>query len=153
MSRCKPHLMLFAAMANLGIAAFAAAAADAPAQDPAQDPTASPGLTIPLGPPQASVPVNVPVDRNAFPADILARMREALVAQAESPGRALRHLRLPPRMTDRIRTLALLERLRRHEMAAEARELGDLRSYVARLENTRTVLLEKMRTEAQNRHA
>ena len=52
-------------------------------------------------------------------------------------------------MTDRIRTLALLERLRRHEMAAEARELGDLRSYVARLENTRTVLLEKMRTEAR----
>jgi hypothetical protein len=81
MSRCKPHLMLFAAMANLGIAAFAAAAADAPAQDP----TASPGLTIPLGPPQASVSVNVPTDRNAFPAEILARMREALVAQAESP--------------------------------------------------------------------
>jgi hypothetical protein len=52
-------------------------------------------------------------------------------------------------MTDRIRTLTLLERLRRHEMAAEARELGDLRSYVARLENTRTALLEKMRTEAR----
>jgi hypothetical protein len=81
MSRCKPHLILFAALANLGIAAFAATAADTPAQGPA----ASPGLTIPLGPPQASVPVSVPADRNAFPAEILARMRAALVAQAESP--------------------------------------------------------------------
>ena len=52
-------------------------------------------------------------------------------------------------MTDRLRTLTLLERLRRHEMAAEARELGDLRAHVATLEGTRDLLLDKMRTEAR----
>lgn len=52
-------------------------------------------------------------------------------------------------MTDRLRTLTLLERLRRHEMAEEARELGIMRSHVAKLEETRATLLEKMQTEAR----
>ena len=80
MSTCRPHLMLLAAVANLGIAAFAAAA-DAPAQPV----TPTSGLTIPLGPPQASVPISSPINRNAFPADILLRMRAALKAQADNP--------------------------------------------------------------------
>ena len=52
-------------------------------------------------------------------------------------------------MTDRIHTLALLERLRRHDMMAEARELADMRSQVATLEATRANLLDKLRTEAR----
>jgi hypothetical protein len=52
-------------------------------------------------------------------------------------------------MTDRIRTLALMERLRRHDMAAEARELADLRAKRDALENNRVTLLERLRTEAR----
>lgn len=52
-------------------------------------------------------------------------------------------------MTDRLRTLSLLERLRRHEMAAEARELATLRAHVAVLERTRSDLLMRLKTEAR----
>ncbi len=52
-------------------------------------------------------------------------------------------------MTSRLRTLTLLERLRRHEMALDARELGIMRAHVARLEETRSTLLAKMQTEAR----
>ncbi len=51
-------------------------------------------------------------------------------------------------MTDRLRTLALLERLGRHEMALEARELGVMRAHVAKLEENSRNLREKLRTEA-----
>ena len=51
-------------------------------------------------------------------------------------------------MTDRLHTLSLLERLRRHEMAAEARELATLRAHVAVLERTRSDLLGRLKTEA-----
>lgn len=53
------------------------------------------------------------------------------------------------RMTDRVHTLTLLERLRRHEMAAEAGELATLRAQVATWENTRNALLERLHTEAR----
>lgn len=53
------------------------------------------------------------------------------------------------RMTDRVHTLTLLERLRRHEMAAEAGELATLRAQVATWENTRNTLLERLHTEAR----
>lgn len=52
-------------------------------------------------------------------------------------------------MTDRVRTLTLLERLRRHEMAAEAGELATLRAQVATWETTRDALLERLHTEAR----
>lgn len=52
-------------------------------------------------------------------------------------------------MTDRLRTLSVLERLRRHEMALEARELGIMRAHVAHLDTARRELLDKMRTEAR----
>ena len=51
-------------------------------------------------------------------------------------------------MTDRLHTLSLLERLRRQEMAAEARELATLRAHVAVLERTRSDLLGRLKTEA-----
>lgn len=51
-------------------------------------------------------------------------------------------------MTDRLRTLSLLERLRQHDMAAEARELATLRAHVAVLERTRSDLLMRLKTEA-----
>lgn len=53
------------------------------------------------------------------------------------------------RMTDRVHTLTLLERLRRHEMAAEAGELATLRAQVATWENTRATLQERLNTEAR----
>ncbi len=52
-------------------------------------------------------------------------------------------------MTDRVHTLVVLERLRRHEMAAEAGELAMLRAQVATLENTRAELLERLHTDAR----
>lgn len=52
-------------------------------------------------------------------------------------------------MTDWINTFALLERLCRHEMMAEARESVEMRSQVATLEATRANLLDKLRTEAR----
>ena len=45
----------------------------------------APGLSVSLGPWQPSVPVSLPTARNAFPAEILARMRAALGAQAANP--------------------------------------------------------------------
>ncbi len=52
-------------------------------------------------------------------------------------------------MTDRVRTLALLERLRRHEMMSEAGELAALRAQIAELERKRSDLLNRLRTEAR----
>jgi hypothetical protein len=70
-------LLIAAAMAATGTGAHAAG--DAPKDTTAQAGTPFGGQTIPLGAPRPSVPVILPADRNAFPADILARMREALV--------------------------------------------------------------------------
>ncbi|MDX1820425.1 MAG: hypothetical protein R3197_05950 [Paracoccaceae bacterium] len=56
-----------------------AVAAEEETQEPA------PGLAAPLGPWQTSVPVSLPTERNAFPAEILTRMRAALAAQAANP--------------------------------------------------------------------
>lgn len=52
-------------------------------------------------------------------------------------------------MTDRIRMLAILERLRRHEMESEARELAALRSHVVALQHNRAELLDRLRREAR----
>ncbi len=52
-------------------------------------------------------------------------------------------------MTSRMRTLTILERLKRHEMAHEMRELAALRAQIATLERTRTDLLERLQTEAR----
>ncbi len=52
-------------------------------------------------------------------------------------------------MTDRVRTLALFERLRRHEMMSEAGELAALRAQIAELERKRSDLLNRLRTEAR----
>lgn len=70
-------LLIAATMAATGTGA--GAAGDAPKDTTAQAGTPFGGQTIPLGAPRPSVPVILPADRNAFPADILARMREALV--------------------------------------------------------------------------
>lgn len=43
----------------------------------------------------------------------------------------------------------MIERLRRHEMEAEARELGQLRGRVAELETRRSTLLDDLNREAQ----
>lgn len=51
-------------------------------------------------------------------------------------------------MADRLRALAVLERLRRHEMEAQARELAVLRAQVARLESDRADLLRRLQDEA-----
>jgi flagellar protein FliJ len=52
-------------------------------------------------------------------------------------------------MTDRLRTLDLLERLRRHDMLSEARALAELRAHINRLEEVRSTLHDKLRTEAR----
>lgn len=52
-------------------------------------------------------------------------------------------------MSGRIRTLAILERLKRHEMAQEMRELAALRAQIATLERTKANLLERLQTEAR----
>lgn len=52
-------------------------------------------------------------------------------------------------MTDRIRTLAVLERLRTHEMEGEARELAALRAHIARLQRARADLLDRLKNEAR----
>jgi len=57
--------------------------ADTPA--PAQPSTDVIGRIIPLGAPQAPFAASAPPDRNAFPPEILARMREALIKHAENP--------------------------------------------------------------------
>ncbi len=43
------------------------------------------GRIIPLGAPYASFPVSAPPSLNAFPPEILQRMREALILRAENP--------------------------------------------------------------------
>ncbi len=77
-------LIAIAVSASLALPA-AASDTKAPAQDMQADAKLS-ALAIPLGPPQASVPTSVPVDRNAFPAEIIARMRAALIARADDPA-------------------------------------------------------------------
>lgn len=52
-------------------------------------------------------------------------------------------------MTGHIRTLAILERLRRHEMASDARELAAQRVHVAELLRARASLLERLKNEAR----
>lgn len=70
-------LLIAAEMAATGTGA--GAAGETPKAAPAQPGAAFGGQALPLGAPRPSVPVILPADRNAFPADILARMREALV--------------------------------------------------------------------------
>ncbi|WP_212522744.1 flagellar FliJ family protein [Actibacterium sp. MT2.3-13A] len=48
----------------------------------------------------------------------------------------------------RIAALALLERLRRHEIEEQARELGALRARIAELERQREALRERLRRDA-----
>ncbi|MGY6704299.1 flagellar FliJ family protein [Roseinatronobacter sp.] len=48
----------------------------------------------------------------------------------------------------RIKTLTVLERLRRHEMLADAHELATIRSHVAQLNDTRNRMLEELKREA-----
>ncbi|MGR3564350.1 MAG: hypothetical protein ACU0FH_02505 [Heliomarina sp.] len=50
----------------------------------------------------------------------------------------------------RIRALGLIERLKRHEMEAEAQEMGRLRSEANRLERRREELLEQSQTASYN---
>lgn len=57
----------------------AIAAGEAPKDAPAQAGAPFDGKTIPLGAPRPVVSVTPPVDRNAFPAEIMARLRAALV--------------------------------------------------------------------------
>lgn len=67
----------------LWVAAAGIAVAETPA--PAQPNTDVIGRIIPLGAPQAPFAASAPADRNAFPPEILARMREALTMRAENP--------------------------------------------------------------------
>ena len=48
----------------------------------------------------------------------------------------------------RINTLTVLERLRRHEMMADAYELATIRGHVAQLHDSRDLMLEKLKHEA-----
>ncbi len=73
---------VWAGLASLGLAGQIGAEEAVPAQEQAYH-----GLARPLGPPQPSYPISIPKDRNAFPAEIMDRMRQALVLQAENPGR------------------------------------------------------------------
>ena len=75
-------LVITVALAGAGSGAIAAGGA--PKDTPAQAGTPFSGQTIPLGAPRPSVSVTPPADRNAFPADIMARMRAALVDGAGS---------------------------------------------------------------------
>jgi hypothetical protein len=75
-------MILILALLYLGGTARPLVAGDAPAP-------------LALTPAQPPVPVSLPADRNAFPADILARMRAALVAQVADPGAGTRPA-LPP---------------------------------------------------------
>lgn len=52
-------------------------------------------------------------------------------------------------MTDRIGTLVMLERLARHALEAEARELAALRAHVSQLQRNRADLLGKLKSEAR----
>lgn len=52
-------------------------------------------------------------------------------------------------MTSRIRTLAVLERLRRNDMEEEARELAALRAHILQLNQNRTDLLDRLQAEAR----
>lgn len=76
------HSAVWAGLASLGLAGQVGAQEAVPAQEQAHH-----GLAHPLGAPQPSYPVSIPTERNAFPAEIMDRMRQALVLQAENPGR------------------------------------------------------------------
>ena len=52
-------------------------------------------------------------------------------------------------MTDRIRTLVVLERLRRHAMESGARELAATRAHISTLQADRADLLEHLKNEAR----
>ena len=52
-------------------------------------------------------------------------------------------------MKQRLQTLTLLERMRRHAMLAEARELAGLRAEIARMETVKASLLAALTTEAR----
>lgn len=69
-------LVLWVATGGIGVA-------ETPA--PAQPNTDVIGRIIPLGAQQAPFAASAPPDRNAFPPEILARMREALIVRAENP--------------------------------------------------------------------
>lgn len=75
----------------LGTAVTAVVALPAVAEKPATAPDSGlmTGHTVPLGPPQPSIRISLPKERNAFPADIMARMRAALVAKTATPGSQL----------------------------------------------------------------
>ena len=75
---------LVIAVAVAGAGTDAIAAGGTPKDTPAQAETPFGGQAIPLGAPRPSVSVTPPADRNAFPADIMARMRAALVDGAGS---------------------------------------------------------------------
>ena len=47
----------------------------------------------------------------------------------------------------RIKTLTILERLRRHEMLADAHELATIRGHVAQLNDTRNRMLDELTRE------
>lgn len=75
----------------LGTAVLAVASLPAAAEKPATAPDTAlmAGHTIPLGPPAPSIRTSLPKERNAFPVDIMTRMRAALVAQAATKGSPL----------------------------------------------------------------
>ncbi|MFU8863068.1 MAG: hypothetical protein ACNA7O_04080 [Rhodobacterales bacterium] len=72
-----------AAPLALWVAAGGVAFAETPAT--AQPNTDVIGRIIALGAPQSPFAVSTPADRNAFPPEILQRMREALIKHAENP--------------------------------------------------------------------
>lgn len=65
-------MAVLAATSLLGLSARA----DTPGDEPV-------ARSIPLGPPQTSVPTSLAESYSAFPADILAQMRAAIIARAE----------------------------------------------------------------------
>jgi len=70
---------ILVAVAITGAGTVAIAAGETPKDAPAQAGAPFGGQAIPLGAPRPSVSVTPPQDRNAFPAEIMARMRAALV--------------------------------------------------------------------------
>lgn len=70
---------ILCAFAIAGAGTVAIAAGEAPKDAPTQAGAPIGGQTIPLGAPGPSISVMPPVDRNAFPAEIMERMRAALV--------------------------------------------------------------------------
>lgn len=78
-----PACLCLAIPLALLVAFSGVAFAETPA--PAQPRADVIGRIIPLGAPQPSFAITAPTDRNAFPPEILARMREALIKHAENP--------------------------------------------------------------------